>query len=228
MKDGWNGIYKTTRVLTVIMLVLIPIQILVFMLTDHPQDVNAWFSLFNRNPFLGLLHMDLLYLVNNIILGFIYLSIFFSLYESDRNLATSMLLLGMIGLVSYIPSNKAVEMFFLAREYAAADEPMRGLLSASAVTLLLEWKGTAYVTYYFLDAIALFLIAAAMFRSSTYSRAIASWALASAVFMTIPANFGTIGLIFSLLSLIPWYVFCVLFVRHLPRSTSGSPSQLPE
>ncbi len=228
MKDGWSGIYKTTRVLTVIMLVLIPIQILVFMLTDHPQDVNTWFSLFNRNPFLGLLHMDLLYLVNNIILGFIYLSIFLSLYESDRTLATAMLLLGMIGLVSYIPSNKAVEMFFLSREYAAADEAMQGILSSSAVTLLLGWKGTAYVTYYLLDAIALFLIAAAMFRSSTYSRAIASWALASAVFMTIPANFGTVGLVFSLLSLIPWYGFCVLFVRQLSRDTSGSPSQILE
>lgn len=211
MKD----IYKITGVLTIIMLVLIPIQILIFTLTPHPTSVMEWIELFISDPVNGLMHMDLLYLINNIILVFIYLSLLFSLYKTNRTTIVIAFTLGTMGLIAYISSNKAVEMFFLSREYMiASDEVTKTVLMASAKNMLLEWKGTAYVTYYFLGDITLFLISLAMFKSDVYTRSTAIWALISAIFMTIPANFGIIGLIFSLLSLIPWYIFCVLLVKR--------------
>lgn len=210
MKD----IYKVTGVLTIIMLILIPIQILIFTLTPHPTTTMEWIELFISHPVNGLMHMDLLYLLNNIILVFIYLSLLFSMYKTNSGIITIAFTLGTIALIAYISSNKAVEMFFLSKEYTiASDELTRTVLLASAKNMLLEWKGTAYVTYYFLGDITLFLISIAMFKSDVYTRSTAVWALISAIFMTIPANFGTIGLIFSLLSLIPWYIFCVLLVK---------------
>jgi len=212
--DKWSSIYKTTAILTIVMLVIIPIQVIVFISTPHPQTIGGWLDLFNDNSLLGLIHMDILYLVNNVILAFIYLALFFSLYKSNRNIITVAFMLGMIGLIAYISSNKALEMYFLSNEYFTVfDEFSRNILLASAKNMLLEWKGTAYVTYYFLGDITLFLISIAMFRSNVYSRATAIWGFISAIFMTIPANFGMIGLVFSLLSLIPWYVFCILLVK---------------
>jgi len=212
--EKWSSIYLTTSILTIIMLVIIPIQIIVFILTPHPLTTIGWLDLFNSTPLLGMIHMDILYLVNNIILAFIYLSLLFSLFESNRNIITLAFMLGMIGLIAYISSNKTIEMFFLSKEYVtASDELTRNILISSAKNMLLEWKGTAYVTYYFLGDITLFLISIAMFRSSVYSRATAICGFTSAIFMTIPANFGSIGLIFSLLSLIPWYIFCILLIK---------------
>lgn len=214
--EKWRGIFKTTGILTIIMLVIIPIQIIIFIQTPHPQSVNEWLYLFNNNPLLGLIHMDLLYLLNNIILAFIYLSLLISLYKTKRNTIIIAFLLGTIGLIAYISSNKSIEMFLISKEFIeASDESTRNILLSSAKNMLLEWKGTAYLTYYFLGDITLFLISIAMFRSNIYSKTTASWALISAIFMTIPASFGTIGLIFSLLSLIPWYIFCILLVIKL-------------
>jgi len=47
--------------------------------------------------------------------------------------------------------------------------------------------------------------------------------LAAAILMTIPSTAGTIGLVFSLLSLLPWYVFTIQFslvFRRLGREAS--------
>ncbi len=214
LKENWGSIYKTTGILTILMLVIIPIQIIVFILSHHPETTIGWLDLFNKAPFMGLMHMDLLYLINNIFMAFIYLSILLSLYKTNKNTITIAFMLGMIGLISYVSSNKAVEMFFLSKEYfIATDDMTRNILLSSAKNMLLEWKGTAYVTYYFLGDISLFLISITMFRSKVYSRKTATWGLISAIFMTIPANFGMIGLVFSLLSLIPWYVFCILILK---------------
>ncbi|HBD95479.1 MAG: hypothetical protein A2015_13320 [Spirochaetes bacterium GWF1_31_7] len=212
-KQNWQPLYKTTAILTIIMLIIIPVQIIIFTTTTHPDTTIGWIKLFNTNPVLGLIHMDLLYLVNNIILVFIYFSLFLALYKTNRNSITIALILGTIGLIAYIASNKAIEMFFLSREFLlATDELTQNSLIVSAKNMLLEWKGTSYVTYYFLGCITLFLISFAMFNSRVFPKAAAVWALISAIFMTIPANFGMIGLIFSLLSLIPWYIFCIYLV----------------
>ena len=43
------------------------------------------------------------------------------------------------------------------------------------------------------------------------------WGLAGAVLMVVPSNFGTVGLVFALASLLPWSVFAVLVWRRLLR-----------
>ncbi|MBN2616828.1 MAG: hypothetical protein JXR64_00805 [Spirochaetales bacterium] len=221
---NWKPMYKTSAILTIIMLIIIPIQIIVFVLTPQPQTTLEWIDLFNTNSVLGLIHMDLLYLINNLILVFIYFSVFITLFKTNRNSITVAFTLGTIGLIAYISSNKAVEMYFLSREFLeTSDNIIKSSLIASAKNMLLEWKGTSYVTYYFLGDITLFLISYAMFKSKNFSKITAVWAFISAIFMTIPANFGMIGLIFSLLSLIPWYIFCIyLVIAFLKMSSYNS------
>ncbi|MDC7225953.1 MAG: hypothetical protein PQJ61_04225 [Spirochaetales bacterium] len=223
---NWKPMYKTTAILTLIMLIIIPVQIIVFGLSSHPNTALGWIELFNSNSLLGLIHMDLLYLFNNIILVFIYFSILISLYKTNTNTITIAFILGSIALIAYIASNKSVEMYFLSREYlSATHEIVKTSLIASAQNMLLEWKGTSYVTYYFLGCITLFLIGFAMLKSTIFSKATAILALISAFFMSIPANFGTIGLIFSLISLIPWYVFCILLVITFLKMSSNNPQK---
>jgi len=56
-----------------------------------------------------------------------------------------------------------------------------------------------------------------MLKDSIYGKPTAIIGLVAGFFMVIPSTAGTLGLGFSLLSLIPWYIFgvrfCVIFRR---------------
>lgn len=157
------------------------------------------------------------------ILAVIYFSLYLSLKKRNSTLITLALILGFIGIASYFSSNKAVEMLFISKEYyLASSDIQRNILLSSAQNMIFEWKGTAYVIYYILNCIALYLISISMLNSSVYSKLIAIIGLISAFFMMIPANFGTIGIVFSLLSLIPWYIFCVLVSKVFFQLSSNN------
>ncbi|GAB1375017.1 hypothetical protein MASR1M46_19060 [Bacteroidales bacterium] len=87
--------------------------------------------------------------------------------------------------------------------------------------MLATYKGTAFDVYYILNAITLFIFSWVMLkdRERTFTCTTALWGLASAVLMIIPSTAGTIGLIFSLLSLVPWVVFSILDSREDAKYT---------
>lgn len=210
----WKSIYRITGILIIIMLIIIPVQVIIFALSPHPKTVEGWLELFENSWILGLVHFDILYIINNVILAVIYFSVYLTLKKRNLTLITLALMLGFLGIASYLSSNKAIEMLFISKEYyLASSDIQQNILLSSAKNMILEWKGTAYVIYYILNCIALYLISISMLNSSIYSKLIAIVGLISAFFMMIPANFGYIGIIFSLVSLIPWYIFCVLLAK---------------
>ena len=64
--------------------------------------------------------------------------------------------------------------------------------------------------YYVLSTICLLLFSFALIKSPQFKQSVGYWGLASGLFMIIPSSAGTLGMVFSLLSLIPWVVFVVL------------------
>lgn len=193
------------------MLVIMVIQIIVFIAWPPPETVQGFFDLFNQNWLLGLLSMDLLYLLNNAILILIYLAIYLSLRRVAESAMLIALVLGLVGIAAYNASNTAFEMLSLSRQYAAAagEAQQQGLLAAGQAMFAI-YKGTAFDTYYVLNGIALILFSVVMMRSPIFPKSTAMIGLAAGILMAIPSTAGTIGLVFSLLSLIPWAVFAVL------------------
>ena len=88
---------------------------------------------------------------------------------------------------------------------------------AAGQAMLSGWQGTAFDIYYILNGIALILIAYVMLKSDVFTKFTAVIGLVSGVLMMIPSTAGMIGLVFSLLSLIPWYVFSILAARQFFR-----------
>ncbi len=208
--NDWSTLFSIAGKLTVLMLVLIPVQIVIFILFPQPQNAEGWVRLFSDNAFLGLLHMDLLYLANNTILVLVYFALAALIYNKNKSMVLIALSLGIIGTTCYFASNKSIEMFFLSRQLAVAeDAAVITSLKQSVYVMLLEWRGTAFTVYYFLNAISLLIFAAVMYRNSVFSRGTAVLGIISAVLMSVPSTFGAVGMVFSLLSLIPWYIFCV-------------------
>lgn len=208
MKDDNSPrtVYRAAFAATLAMLVIIPCQIVAFVVTPMPSTPEAWLQLFRDKPLAGLFHGDFFLLVNNLLIVLMYLAFWHSLKSGDRGMLQIGLLSGLLGIAAYLSSSKSFELMSLSGQFYAGTTDKSAILSAT-VSALEAWKGTAFIVWYVLNAIALFSISARMWKGSPYGRATAGWGLASAFFMTVPSTAGTVGLVFSLLSLIPWYVF---------------------
>lgn len=199
------------------MLILIPLQIVIFAIKQPPHSAELWLALFEQHWFLGLIEMDLLYIVDNTLVALVYLALYHLLKDQKRVLMQIALLLGFLGIAAYYSSNPAFELWEVQKQYAAATtaEAQQGWL-VIANSLILQWRGTAFNTYYILNGICLIIISYALLKS-TFPRKIGIIGLISGLLMSIPSTFGVIGVIFSLLSLIPWMLFLALLLPHFKQ-----------
>jgi hypothetical protein len=76
--------------------------------------------------------------------------------------------------------------------------------------LVESWTGTAFLVYYVLNGITLLIISGVMYQGSVYGKRTATFGLIAGIFMIIPSTAGIVGMICSLLSLIPWVIFTVM------------------
>jgi len=209
---NYRLLFRTAFAAVIIMLIIIPIQIVVFSLTKIPGTVPEWFTLFHTNPVIGFFHSDFFILINNILIAVIYLALYHTLKDTRKGLLQTGIMLGLVGIAAYISSNKTFELLSLSNQYfSAPDEQTKSMLEAAGKASLVSWQGTAFNTYYVLNGITLLIISILMFKSSLYNKATATWGLLSGIFMMVPSTAGIIGLVCSLLSLIPWYIFSIRY-----------------
>ncbi|HNT54191.1 MAG TPA: DUF4386 family protein [Anaerolineaceae bacterium] len=215
IETQWNKLFLFGGIAGLAMLGIMVAQIAIFIIWPPPETVSDFFALFQKNWLLGLLSMDLLYLINNAVLILIYLALFMALKPTHPPAMSIALALGLVGIAAYYASNTAFEMLRLSQFHAeAANETQKAIFLSAGEAMLATYKGTAFDVYYVLNGVMLLITAAVMFKSELFSKATASWGLAAAILMTIPSTAGKIGLIFSLASLVPWAVFLGLIVRR--------------
>lgn len=207
MNVDYRPLFKLTNFLIIIMLLIIPLQIIIFSLYPPPNTVEGFFELYKSNVFLGLLSLDFLYLINNTIMIILYLSLFVALYKDSPLTVLIAFILGIVGLVCYYGSNPSFEILNLSRKFFDANINEQIIYIAAGETLLAGYSGTSFNVYYVLNTICLLMFSYTLIKSPIFKKSVGYWALASGFFMIIPSSAGTIGLIFSLLSLIPWIVF---------------------
>jgi hypothetical protein len=213
---SWNKLYKIAGIAALVIVLIIPIQILIFSLFPPPEDSIGFIELFHDNWLLGLLSLDLLYYFNNALLALFYLGLYASMRKIDFTNMLIALIIGLIGIAVYYASSIGFEMLALSKQYYQTDSvEFKQQLISVGHGLILKYKGTAFDVYYVFNAIALLLIAKTMFNSKEFGKAAAIWGLIAGLFMIIPSTAGTIGLIFSLISLIPWIVFSIIVGRKM-------------
>lgn len=214
LKSNYNLLH-ITKWMILAMILIIPIQIAIFMIIPMPESTLQWLELFKEHPLMGMLHMDILYILNNTFLVFFYVVLYITLKNEDNSLLNISLLTGIIGAILYYTSNRSIEMLYLSHRFFEIDDSaLQTSYLATAESYLDIWKGTSFNIYYVLSAISLILFSIVMLKHSFYSKATSISGLISGFLMIIPSSVGTIGLIFSLLSLIPWIIFSILvFIR---------------
>ena len=216
-KINFQPLYRIAQLSALTMLILIPLQIIIFVIAQPPDTVKGFFELYQKNPFLGLLSLDFLYLINNMILVIIYLALFVLLYREKPVTVLLALILGLIGIACYYPANPAFEMLTLSNLYFQALPEQQTIYLAAGEALMAGYTGTTFNVYYVLSTICLLLFSYALIKSPQFKKSIGLWGLASGFFMIVPSSAGMLGMVFSLLSLIPWVVFVALLMINFRK-----------
>lgn len=211
-KVNFQPLYRVAQFLALAMLLIIPLQIAIYIISPPPDTVRGFFELYQQNPFLGLLSLDFLYLFNNMIIVIVYLAIFVLLFQEKPVVVLLAFILGIIGVACYYPSNPAFEMLTLSHQYFQALPQQQLIYLAAGEAVMAGYTGTSFDVYYVLSTICLLLFAYAIFKSPKFKKSVGLWGLVSGFFMIIPSSAGMVGMIFSFLSLIPWVVFIVLLM----------------
>jgi hypothetical protein len=199
------------------MLILIFLQILVYLIAPPPETVEGFFALYRQNPFLGLLSLDFLYLLNNLILVVLYSALFVLLFRERPVTVLLAFLFGLIGVACYYPSNPAFEMLTLSGGFFQAQSEQQPIYLAAGEALLAGYTGTSFNAYYVLSTLGLLLYAAALLKSPRAKKSLGIWAFTSGLFMIIPSSAGTVGMVFSFLSLMPWVIFIALLMLRFKQ-----------
>jgi hypothetical protein len=219
----WRGLYLSGVVAMVVMIALMPVQIITYVLEPPPGTVVGWFEMLNENWLLGLLSLDLLYMLSNTLLIPIYLAWTAALRRVSESAVITALVVGSVGVAAYYASNPAFEMLSLAGQYArAVSETDRTIFLAAGTALMETYKGTVFDAYYLLSTVALLIYAVLMLRSGIFGRVAPYAGLLAGVCMIVPSSAGQLGAYMSLASLIPWVVLLVLTARHLLRFARGN------
>lgn len=218
IEKDWRILLRISSIAALLMVILIPIQVIIFSVSLPPETIEGWFELFRKSWLLGLIHLDLIYIIDNVLVAIIYLALYVILKKRNESLMAIAMLLGFLGIAAYFASNTSFEMLSLSRAFEKASSDVdRSMLMSSAQVMIETWRGTAFNTYYVLNGITLLLISKVMYGSGIFSNRTAVIGLISGILMVVPSTAGIIGLIFSLLSLIPWLIFSVMIAIRLRK-----------
>lgn len=221
--SAWIGLYRVGGAAALIVAAFIPIQGFIFFNWPPPTTVIDWLALFQRNPLLGLLDMDLLLTVDYALLAMVFLALWAALRRASPSFMAIALVLQLVSITTYFASTAAFEMLALSNQYAVATtEKEQSMLLAAGQAMLATWQGTAFNVSYILGAVAFLTASAVMLRSNVFSKATAYLGLLAGVLMTVPPSAGTAGIVISFLSLIPTIPWLILVARRLFQLGQGA------
>ena len=111
-----------------------------------PGNALEWFTLLQKDPFVGLSLLNIFDLINFALVGLIFLALYAALRNTNKSLILMSISTGLIGVAVYLASNQAWEMLSLSKQYAAAisDAQRSILLTAGDVLLVTNHSEAPY------------------------------------------------------------------------------------
>ena len=215
--SDWKNLYRIGGVAALLMFVLTLVQSFIFITNPPPSTVIDYFALFKKNQILGLLDLDLLLIVINILLILIYLALYVALRRFNKSHMTIALTIGLVGTTLFFASREATfGMLSLSSQYAATTtDTERAMLLAAGQTLLTVYNGTAFNLSYIFGGVAILIFSVVMLQSNVFNKATAYVGILMGILMLVPPTVGTIGLLLSLLSLVPTLIWLIPIARRL-------------
>jgi Domain of unknown function (DUF4386) len=226
--DPFRPVYRLGAWAALLTLALIPVQGVLFALHPPPTTVLGHFASLHEHPLLGLMNLDLLYLVTMLLPVLVNVAVYGALRAVSPGWMLLALVLALLSTSMYFGSGAAFEMLTLSRRYdAATTELDRTIALAAGEAVLARYQGTAYDVSYVLGAFPAVIVAWVMLRSSVFTRATAWLGLVTGVMMVLPPTVGLVGMVAAFASLVPLAAWLVLVAQRLFRLAAGPEPSSP-
>lgn len=210
----WKGLYKMGGISILISLILIPVSIVVYIAWPMPHTAIEAFALFQESPIVGVLSLDLLYLLGNVVAIPTFLALYISLRRSAESTMLLAVTLGLAGIAALFSARPILEIYSVSQQYAAATtETQRATFLAIGDALLAHLHGTAFQLHYFLGSAALLIISIVMLRSKVFSKATAVTGILANT-LVFGLYVPKIGILLSILSVFPFLTIWYILIAH--------------
>lgn len=206
--------------------IVTPISVSVFAAWPPPgyeEGARVWFEHIQDNKILGLMSLDLPFLIVSLLMVPVMVALFVALRDVRPTQVVIGGVLYLIAIATYFGTNTSLEMLALSDRYAAATtEAQRIALTGGGEALLAAYTGTAFHINYILGQTAGILFGFAMLHSDLFSRKIAYLMIGGNTFgflLYVPE----VGVALSALSgviLLAWMVLVSRRLLQMSHSTS--------
>jgi hypothetical protein len=221
---AWRSLYRLGGMAALIIVALALVQIIIFIAWPPPgfeSDVSTiigYFTLLENNRLLGLFHLDLLLVVDYVLLVLMFLALYIALRGVSQSFMAIAMALVFVGIAAYFPSNTAFSMLSLSDQYVAATtDTQRTILLAAGQAILVGLQSTTFYVSYILMSTAGLIISTVMLRSNNIFSKVTAYVGILASVLGLGLFVPTIGLLLSLISLIPTVMWYTLIARKLLR-----------
>ena len=220
--DRWSGLYRIAGIGALVTGVLIPLQVVAFIVWPLPEGgATEWFALFREDPVRGLVSYDLLILLEEILLIPIVLALYVLLRRGNESLMSIAGAMWLISIALFVGANTGFEMLTLANRHAeAVSDAQRAAFLASGEGMLAAYmgNGTSFVMGYVLASGAGILIGIAMLRTMVFGRVAAAAAILANVlgFGLFVPGIGILLSLISVLVLVAWFLLIGWRLVRLP------------
>jgi hypothetical protein len=213
-ESSWSDLFTIAGWVVAIMILLIPLQIVIYMLWPTPETVQESFALLQENKLAGLLSLEITYILSNILSIPLYLAFYVSLRRFNQSLMTIATAAGLIAIALVFTARPAFDLLFLSDQYAAATtEAQQALILAAGQAKIALQFGTAQNVHYVLGAIALLIISVVQLRSDVFSKTTAYVGIVANV-LAFGLYMPKIGVYISILSVFPFLtIWLILSAR---------------
>ena len=105
---------------------------------ESPQShsILEWFNFIQQDRFIGLVALNFFDIINSLLLGLLFIGLYFKLRKVNKEASIIALIIGLVGIVIYITSNQALAILTLSDQYVTATEAEKPQLLAAGQALL--------------------------------------------------------------------------------------------
>jgi hypothetical protein len=216
----WKDLYKIGRITTIILELLIVLGGIAFVIWPYTPGSASTLDIFAKlqsDRFGGLMSLDFLLFLSNLIGVLLFLALYVSLKSVNESYALIALVVGLLAAVLIIPARPMAELITLSDGYAAAATDLaKSQYLAAGEALLAQFDGTAYLGNTFLGGLSLLVSSLLMLRSKFFSKAAAYVGIATnlAVCLFFVPVVGMYFLFLCLPGYVIWYILlCRSFIQ---------------
>lgn len=220
LSKDWGDIYLIGIIAIILSEIVIFLSIagtFIWPYAPGNKSMEEIFQLLHDNLMGGLISLDLLLVLGNIIGILIFIALFASLKEINKSWALTAFVLGIFAVILIIPARPIAELVSLSKSYAGAtSEILKNRYLASGESLIAMFNGTNWIVNTFFGGFS-FLISSVLMLKSEHFGKTAGWiGIISNIFVCL-FFIPVIGIYLLLISMIGYIVWYILIAKGLFR-----------